>query len=120
MDNRPALNKIGPMTVSAHPPGFDTSRPPTPEELKALPTVSHEALHVLERCISDHHVAEVDYRAPQERQEMIRFRPAFIRTSSAHNIVVWGIPDGDHHWMELRLDRIRGVRDTGDVFQPTW
>ncbi len=24
------------------------------------------------------------------------------------------------HWEELRLDRIRSVRDTGEVFEPTW
>jgi hypothetical protein len=108
------------MAVSPKPPGFETSRAPTPDELRALPTIANQAVAVLERCIADHHVAEVDYREPQEDQESIRFRPAFIRTSTAHNIVVWGIPEGANHWMELRLDRITGVRDTGDVFQPTW
>jgi hypothetical protein len=108
------------MAVSPKPPGFETSRDPTEDELKALPTITHQALDVLEQCIGDHHVAAVDYRKPQDGRETIRFRPAFIRTSTAHNIVVWGVPDGDHHWMELRLDRILGVRDTGDVFEPTW
>jgi hypothetical protein len=108
------------MAVSPKSPEFETSRAPTADELQALPTITHQALAVLERCIADHHVAEVEYREPQKGPETIRFRPAFIRTSTAHNIVVWGVPDGDDHWMELRLDRIMGVHDTGDVFEPTW
>jgi hypothetical protein len=108
------------MAISPRPPGFETSRAPTPDELRALPTIAQDALAVLERCIADHHVVVVDYSQPQKGQETIRFRPAFIRTSTAHNIVVWGIPDSAQHWMELRLDRITGVHDTGDVFRPTW
>jgi len=30
------------------------------------------------------------------------------------------MPEGAEHWEELRLDRIRSVRDTGEVFEPTW
>jgi len=108
------------MSPSSLPPGFEGSREATAEDLASLPTISHQAVHVLERCITEHHVAEVNYKEPQERQEDIRIRPAFIRCSTAHHLVVWGFPDGGDHWMELRLDRIGGVRDTGDVFEPTW
>jgi len=86
--------------------------------MASLPAITQDAVHVLERCIADHHIAEIDYQEPEERQETIRLRPAFIRTSTAGNIVVWGMPADADHWMELRLDRIHGVRDTGDVFEP--
>ena len=108
------------MSPSSLPPGFEGSRESTVEDLASLPAITQDAVHVLERCIADHHIAEIDYQEPEERQETIRLRPAFIRTSTAGNIVVWGMPADADHWMELRLDRIHGVRDTGDVFEPTW
>ena len=104
----------------ALPPGFEGSREATTEDLKSLPAITHDAVHMLERCIAEHHVADVDYEPPAEPRETIRIRPAFIRTSSAGNVVVWGMPIDADHWIELRLDRIGGVRDTGDVFEPTW
>ncbi len=100
-------------------PGFEGSREATTDDLKSLPATSHEAVHVLEQCIADHHIAEVDYREPEDRLETIRLRPAFIRYSTAHNLVLWGLPDRGSDWIELRLDRITRVRDTGDVFEPT-
>ena len=108
------------MQPQALPPGFEESRDPTPEDLEGLPAIALDAVHVLERCMVEHHIAEVDYTEPDEHQVTIRIRPAFIRTSKAHNLVAWGFPVGADHWIELRLDRIRDVRDTGDVFEPTW
>ena len=108
------------MPSQALPPGFEESRDPTPEDLESFPASTLDAVHVLERCMAEHHIAEVDYTEPDERQETIRVRPAFIRTSTAQNVVAWAYPVGADHWIELRLDRIRGVRDTGEVFQPSW
>ena len=108
------------MPHQAPPPGFEESREPTPEDLDALPAIALNAVHVLERCMVEHHIAEVDYAEPNESPETIRVRPAFIRTSKAQNVVAWCYPVGADHWIELRLDRIRDVRDTGDVFEPTW
>jgi|SRR6266550_1278886 len=108
------------MTLSSPLPGFEGSRDLTPPDFQSLPSITLEAVHVLERCMADHHIAEVDYTEPDERRETIRIRPAFIRYSKAHNLVAWGFPVGADHWIELRLDRIRGVRDTGEVFQPSW
>ncbi len=104
----------------ALPPGFEESREVDPHDLESVPEINLEAVHMLERCMAEHHIAEVDYTEPDERQETIRIRPAFIRTSKAHNLVAWGYPIGADHWIELRLDRIRAVRDTGEVFQPSW
>ena len=104
----------------AHPPGFEESREVDPHDLESVPEINLEAVHMLERCMAEHHIAEVDYTEPDERLETIRIRPAFIRYSKAHNLVAWGFPVGADHWIELRLDRIRGVRDTGEVFQPSW
>ena len=108
------------MQRQALPPGFEESRDPTPEDLDALPAITQDAVHVLERCMVEHHIAEVDYTEPDDRAETIRVRPAFIRTSKAHNIVAWAFPVGADHWIQLRLDRIRAVRDTGEMFQPSW
>ena len=102
------------------PPGFEESREVDPHDLESVPEINLEAVHMLERCMAEHHIAEVDYTEPDEGQETIRIRPAFIRTSKAHNLVAWGYPIGADHWIELRLDRIRAVRDTGEVFQPSW
>ena len=108
------------MSRQALPPGFEEGRDPTPEDLESLPAIALDAVHVLERCMVKHHIAEVDYAEPNERPETIRVRPAFIRTSKAQNVVAWCMPIGADHWIELRLDRIRDVRDTGEVFQPSW
>ncbi|SRR6266550_5212494 len=108
------------MTLNSSPPGFEGSRDLTPQDFQSLPSITLEAVRVLERCMAEHHIAEVDYTEPDERLETIRIRPAFIRYSKAHNLVAWGFPVGADHWIELRLDRIRGVRDTGEVFQPSW
>ena len=62
----------------------------------------------------------VDYAEPDESPETIRVRPAFIRTNKAQNVVAWCFPVRAEHWIQLRLDRIRAVRDTGEVFQPRW
>ena len=104
----------------ALPPGFEETRDTTAEDLESVPDINLEAVHLLERCMAEHHIAEVDYMEPDERQETIRIRPAFIRTSKAHNLVAWAYPVGGDHWIELRLDRIRAVRDTGERFQPSW
>src|SRR5467141_3627332 len=104
----------------ALPPDFEGSRDATPEDLKSLPAIGQQAVHVLESCIAEHHFAEIDYTTAEGRQETIRLRPAFIRYNTTHHIVVWGFPVGADHWIQLWLDRIAGVRDTGDVFEPTW
>src|SRR5438046_107178 len=106
------------MTRSPRPPGFDESRDATAEELGALPEISQQALKTLEQCIKSHHVAEVDYTDGKGRNSTIPLRPFFIRYSTAHNLVVWGMPTNEPGWEELRFDRIRGVRDTGEVFTP--
>ena len=108
------------MADSARPPEFEASRALTSDERKSLPAIGQQAVHVLEQCIADHHIAEIDYTEPGEQESTIRLRPAFIRTSKARHVVVWGFPNGADHWIELRLDRIHGVRDTGDAFQPSW
>jgi len=78
------------MPGQALPPGFEGSRDATPEDLESLPSITLEAVHVLERCMAEHHIAEVDYTEPDDQPETIRIRPAFIRTSKAHNLVAWG------------------------------
>ena len=108
------------MSRQALPPGFEEGRDPTPEDLESLPAITLDAVHVLERCMAEHHIAEIDYTEPDDRPATIRIRPAFIRTSKARNLVAWGFPVGADHWIDLRLDRIRDVRDTGEVFQPRW
>ena len=108
------------MQRQALPPDFEETRDTTAEDLESVPDINLEAVHVLERCMAEHDIAEVDYTEPDDRQETIRIRPAFIRTRKAHNLVAWGFPVGADHWIDLRLDRIRGVRDTGEVFQPRW
>ena len=104
----------------ALPPGFEESREVDAHDLESVPEINLETVHTLERCMAEHHIAEVDYTEPDERQETIRIRPAFIRTSKAHNLVACGYPIAADHWIELRLDRIRAVRDTGEPFQPGW
>src|SRR5438105_12614844 len=108
------------MAPSSPPPKFEESRDLTPQDLKSLPSITLDAVHVLERCMVEHHIAEVDFTEPDERQETLRIRPAFIRTSKAQNLVAWAFPVAADHWIELRLDRIRAVHDTGEVFQPSW
>jgi len=108
------------MAPRSSPLGFEGSRDATPEDLESLPASTLDAVHVLERCMVEHHIEEVDYAEPNEGPETIRVRPAFIRTSKAQNVVAWCMPIGADHWIELRLDRIRDVRDTGEVFQPSW
>jgi hypothetical protein len=108
------------MTTSPPPPGFETSRAATPADLKSLPSIGQQAVEAPEAGISSHHVAEVDYTDAEVRHRIIRLRAAYIRYDSAHHLAVWGIPEGADRWEELRLDRIRSVRDTGEVFEPTW
>ena len=108
------------MASASRPPELEASHAPTADELKSLPAIGHTAVHVLEECIAEHHIAAIDYAEPDERRTTVRLRPAFIRTSKAHHIVVWGYPEGADHWIELRLDRIHAVRDTGEVFEPAW
>ena len=106
--------------VTPPPPGFENSRPASPDDLHALPQPSHAAAHTLEQCIASHHVAEVDYTDEAGHRSTITIKPAFIRFSTAGHVVLWGIPTNAEHWEELRLDRINSVRDTGKEFTPTW
>ena len=108
------------MSQHALPPDFADSRDATQSDLESAPSIDLEAVHELEHCMTEHHIAEVEYAEPDERVETIRVRPAFIRTSKAQNLVAWCFPVGADHWIELRLDRIRAVRDTGEVFEPSW
>src|SRR2546423_15293305 len=105
------------MQRQALPPDFEETRDTTAQDLESVPEINLEAVHMLERCMAEHHIAEVDYTEPDERQETIRIRPAFIRTSKAHNLVAWGYPIGADHWLELRLDRVPPGRATGEGFQ---
>jgi predicted DNA-binding transcriptional regulator YafY len=100
------------------PPGFEGSRPAAPEELRTLP--NRAAIHTLEKCITIHHIAEVDYTDAEGHESTITIRPAFIRYNNAHHVVLWGIATDQENWEELRLDRIRSARDTGEEFTPTW
>src|SRR5450759_4430873 len=108
------------MTTSPPPPGFEKSRATTPDDLKSLPSIGQQAVQALEQCIKSHHVAEIDYTDAEPNHRTIRFRAAYIRHNSSDHVVVWGMPEDADHWKELRLDRIRSVRDTGEVFEPTW
>jgi hypothetical protein len=108
------------MTTSPLPPGFETNRAATLADLKSLPPIGQQAVKTLEGCMKSHHVAEISSTDAEARHRTIRFRAAYIRYNSAHHVVVWGMPEGADHWEELRLDRIRSVRDTGEVFEPTW
>ena len=53
-------------------------------------------MQTLERCIAEHHVAEVDY-ADEDERSRIRLRPAYIRHNRAGHLVVWGMPEGIEH-----------------------
>ncbi|PYQ65570.1 MAG: hypothetical protein DMF54_10625 [Acidobacteria bacterium] len=108
------------MQRQALPPDFEETRDTTAQDLESVPDINLDAVHMLERCMAEYHIAEVDYAEPDDRPATIRIRPAFIRTSKARNLVAWGFPVGADHWIDLRLDRIRDVRDTGEVFQPRW
>lgn len=102
------------------PAEFDASHALTEDERREVTGISREALDALERCIESRHVAEVGYTDAGGKSSTISFRPAYIRSNSAHHIVVWGMPLSADHWEELRLDRIRSVEDTGDPFTPSW
>src|SRR5712692_10300549 len=104
------------MPSSPLPPEFEASRTATPDDLKSLPSISHRAAQVLERCIDQHHIAEIDYTDAGSVRSKARFRPAYIRYNRTHHVVVWGMPADGDHWEELRLDRIHGVRDTDERF----
>lgn len=108
------------MPPASPPPGFEETRAATPEDLKSLTSISHAAVQTLERCIAEHHVAEIDYTDAKGLRSRIRLRPASIRHNRADHVVVWGMPVGIEHWEELRFDRIDGVRDSGEVFEPNW
>src|SRR5690349_24628411 len=108
------------MSRQTLPPEFAHTRNATQTDLESDPSINLDAVHTLEQCMRDHHIAEIDYAEPDEAEETIRVRQAFIRTSKAHNLVAWCFPVGAEHWIELRLDRIKAVRDTGEVFEPSW
>jgi len=107
------------VTIDPLPAEFETSREPSAEQMSAQSVLRPEELHALERCIAEHHVAEIDYTDAGGKRSTIRIRPAYIRYNSAEHLVLWGIPDAGH-WEELRLDRMHSVRDTGEEFTPTW
>ena len=108
------------MSPVSPPPGFRESRPATAAELEALSAITHTAVHTLERCIEEHHVADVDYTDAKGLSSTIALRPAYIRYNRAGHLVAWGMPVGVEHWEELRFDRIEAVRDSGEVFEPSW
>ncbi|HEY8736617.1 MAG TPA: hypothetical protein VIO62_06185 [Candidatus Dormibacteraeota bacterium] len=93
---------------------------PTESDLASLGSVNLDAVHVVERCIGTHHVVELDHIDEESVERSLLEQPAFIRTSSAHHVVLWAIPVGMDHWEELRLDRVRAARDTGEEFVPSW
>jgi predicted DNA-binding transcriptional regulator YafY len=106
--------------MSSGPPGFEEARATTEDDLKSLPSVSHAAAHTLERCIAERHVAEIDYVDEKGERSKILLRPAYIRYNRSGHVVAWGMATDAGHWEELRLDRIHAVRDTGEVFEPSW
>jgi len=108
------------MPHASPPPGFEETRAARPEDLSSLPSISQVAAQTLDRCIAEHHVAEIDYTDAKGERSGIRLRPAYIRYNRTQHVVVWGMPVGADHWEELRFDRIHEVRDTGEVFEPTW
>jgi hypothetical protein len=93
---------------------------PTDTDLASLESANLDAVHVVERCIVTHHVVELDYVDEEGVERLLLEQPGFIRTSSAHHVVLWAIPVGVDHWEELRLDRVRAARDTGEEFVPSW
>jgi hypothetical protein len=102
------------------PPGFENSPAPTAEQLKAQNWISQDDLERLQRCIDKRHIAAIDYTDAKGLRSKILIRPVYIRMNSVGNMVVWGVPLDADHWEELRFDRINGVQDTGEVFEPTW
>jgi hypothetical protein len=64
------------MSPVAPPHGFEETRAATAEDLKSMSSISHAAVHTLERCLAKRDVAEIDYTD--------------------------------------------AVRDTGEVFEPSW
>ena len=111
---------MGAVNGTPPPPGFEKTAPATAEQLELLPKISLDALALLRPFIEADHIAAIDYTDAGGHRSTILIRPGYIRSNSANNIVVWGIPTNAEHWEELRFDRINGVRDTGDVFKPTW
>ena len=77
-------------------------------------------VRTIEDAISTHHVLAIDYVNEDGREERLPVWPAFIRTSDAGHIVLWAMSPEMGHWVELRLDRVRGAQDTGEVFTPSW
>jgi hypothetical protein len=106
------------MPPSSRPPNFEKSRAATPADLKSLQSIGQQAVQAREGCIKSHHVAEIDYADGEARHRTIRLRDAYIHYNSAHHVVVWGMPEYADRWEELRLERTRSVRDTGEVFEP--
>src|SRR5690242_16152916 len=80
-------------------PGFEGSHEATSEDLQELPAITHNAVHTPERSIAEDQVAEIDYNEPGEREQTIRLRPAFVDTSTAGNVVVWGMPINADRWI---------------------
>ena len=52
------------MQRQALPPDFEETRDTTAQDLESVPDIKLEAVHVLERCMAEHHIAEVDYTEP--------------------------------------------------------
>ena len=89
-------------------------------EYESLAADSREAVHVIETCIRSHHVVAVDYVDEAGVRETLRVRPAFIRRNLAGHVVLWEMPPDADEWRELRLDPMRGARDTGEEFRLVW
>jgi hypothetical protein len=102
------------------PPAFEKGATPTAAQLESLPATNQVVLDLLQRCIDALHIAAIDYTDANGHRSTILLRPGYIRLNSAQHMVVWGIPTNADHWEELRFDRINGVQDTGEVFNPTW
>ena len=92
----------------------------SPRELEALGAESSAAARVLQRCVAEHHVAEVDYTDLHLKRETLRVRPAVISVNSAGHVVLWCMPVGIDEWRELLLDRVARASDTGEGFTPPW
>lgn len=108
------------MASAEQPQELIRSSAPTDSQLASLGSASVDAVHVIEKCITTHHVVELDYIDEERVERLLLERPAFIRTNSAHHVVLWAVPVGMDHWEELRLDRVHAARDTGAEFVPNW
>ena len=109
----------GPPAPVPPPEDLSSSREPTAAELHSARDAS-PAVRAIEAGVAAHHVLVLDYVDEAGREEQLTVWPAFIRASSAGHVVLWAVSPQMGHWVQLRLDRVRGARATGESFEPSW